>query len=88
VATFYVKRPGQYGDEATPVTPPEGYDVLGDLAADVDDWSLHLPHQCGAWEIGYGTREETVADAREFRDRLDEAIRLLEQEDAGPTVEA
>ena len=80
MTTFYIKRPGQDSWDAEPVGEPGGYDILGDLGAAKDEWSLHLPHQCGAWEIGCGTREQTLAEAREFRDRLDEAIRRLEQE--------
>jgi hypothetical protein len=75
--TFYVKRPGQV--EGVPVDGREDWlSPGGSLGALEDEWSLHLPHQCGAWEIGYGTREETLAEAREFRDRLDEAIRVIE----------
>lgn len=77
--TFYVKRPGQY--EGDPV-PPEGADPgghVGALDAMTDDWSLHLPHRCDAWEIGYGTREEVLADAVAFRVGLDRAIAVLEQ---------
>lgn len=76
--TFYIKRPGQESWDVE----PDGGDILGDLAADTSEWSLHLPHQCGAWEIGYGTLDETLAEAREFRAGLDEAIRMLEQEQA------
>jgi hypothetical protein len=32
--------------------------------------------------IGYGSREEVLADARKFRKELDKAIRRLEQAEA------
>jgi hypothetical protein len=74
--TFYLKRPGQR--EGRPLTGPEDYERPGCLDAGIDEWSLHLPHQCDAWEIGYGTREETLAEAYRFRDELAAAIQALE----------
>lgn len=78
--TFYIKRPGEH--EGKPIGEPGEWDILGGLDAAKDEWSLYLPHQCDAWEIGYGTREQVLETARAFRSGLDEAIRLLEREQA------
>lgn len=75
--TFYVKRPGQH--DGVPVGEPEFPGAEGSLDAGVDDWALYLPHQCDAWEIGYGSRESVLADALAFRAELDRAIIMLEQ---------
>lgn len=76
--TFYVKRPGQ--DEGIPVGEEGEYDYFsGGLNAMRDDWSVYLPHKCGSWEVGYGSREEALADAHAFRAELDRAIAVLEQ---------
>jgi hypothetical protein len=81
---FWLKRPGQSADDAEPIGEPGDYEYISGLAAGEDDWSLALPHRCDAWEIACGTREETLAEAREFRAGLDEAIRRLEQAEGTP----
>lgn len=48
----------------------------------LDEWALRLPRRCDSWEIGEGTLGEVLAAARAFRAGLDEAIRLLEREQA------
>jgi hypothetical protein len=80
--TFYVKRPGQH--EGVPVSPTDdsGWESLD---ASLDEWCLYLPHQCNAWEVGYGSRENVLADALAFRADLDRAIKVLEA--AQPMVE-
>jgi hypothetical protein len=75
---FWLKRPGQSADEAEPIGETGDFEYVSGLYAEVDEWSLALPHQCDAWEIAYGSREETLAEARAFRAGLDEAIRRLE----------
>lgn len=42
------------------------------------DWALSLPHQCDEWTISYGSRADVLADARRFRDELDQAITAME----------
>jgi hypothetical protein len=76
---FWLKRPGQSADEAEPIGETDDYEYISGLNAGVDEWSLALPHQCDAWEIAFGSLEETLAEAREFRAGLDEAIRRLER---------
>jgi hypothetical protein len=46
------------------------------------DWVLHLPHQCDAWIIAAGKREDVLTEARRFRAELDQAITALEAEAA------
>lgn len=75
--TFYVKRPGQSEGDRIGDADPWGYPPSID--ASLDEWALYLPHQCDAWEIGYGTRGQVLEAAREFRAELDEAIRQLER---------
>ena len=79
--TFYVKRPGQY--EGDPVgDEEEGRYNIGTPDAELDEWALYLPHQCDAWDIAAGNRDEVLAGAKAFRAELDRAIALLGQEGA------
>lgn len=48
------------------------------------DWALSLPHSCGEWEIGTGSREQVLSDARRLRDELDQAITALLAEEPLP----
>lgn len=54
-----------------------GSDPRGYIGGE-NDWALSLPHRCGEWVIDYGTRGEVLAEARRFRDELDQAITALE----------
>jgi len=82
VTAFYLKRPGQWSSDAELVAGNDdgGWPDSSDAAE--DEWALFLPHQCGCWDIGFGTREDVLTAAREFRAGLDEAIRRLEQTEA------
>lgn len=74
--TLYLKRPGQ--EDGDPIGDPGEYEHDGGHGAERDEWALYLPHQCQAWDIGYGSRESVIEDARAFRAELDVAIALLE----------
>ncbi|MCX4751759.1 DUF6221 family protein [Kitasatospora sp. NBC_01287] len=82
VTTFYLKRPGQYSDEAEAIVCGDDDSWPGSTHAAEDEWALSLPHSCDAWEIGIGSLGDVLEAAREFRAGLDEAIRRLEQEQA------
>ena len=46
-----------------------------------DDYGISLPHQCDSWVIiASPDRETALAEARKFRDELDQAIAELENE--------
>lgn len=75
--TLYLKHPGQ--EDGGPVGAEGEYDDSGGHGAERDEWALYLPHQCQAWDIGYGSRESVIEDARAFRAELDTAITMLEQ---------
>jgi hypothetical protein len=80
--TFWLKRPGQDSWDAEPVGEPVDGESPSSTWAGEGEWALSLPHSCDAWVIGYGSREEVLADARKFRKELDKAIRRLEQAEA------
>jgi hypothetical protein len=82
VTAFYLKRPGQWSSEAETIAGDDDGSWPSDSSATHDEWALSLPHSCGAWDIGIGSREDVLEAAREFRAGLDRAIRRLEQEEA------
>ena len=45
------------------------------------DWCLSLPHRCDEWNIGDGSRDDVLTEAKRFRAELDAAIAVMETAD-------
>jgi hypothetical protein len=89
---FMLRKPGarvdgDFGDE-TPVYAAPGFDepqpawqthAGSDPRLEPEsEWALALPHHCDEWNIGDGSREDVLAEAKRFRAELDAAIAVME----------